>query len=66
MNTQLSAERKRRINEAIIECDNFINKEGPRDADLRPAAAAQHLEFCKQHKAKLQAMLANGTFPVAA
>jgi hypothetical protein len=63
----LTKERSRRIIQAIQECDRFIGKEGPRDADLRPAAAAQHLEFCIKHKAKLQAMLANDsdTFPAA-
>ena len=52
-------ERSRKIIEAIAECDRFIAKEEPRAADLRPADMAQHLEFCKTHKAKLIGMLAS-------
>ena len=48
----------RKVNEAIAECDRYIAKEGPRSADLRPEWAAKHLEFCKNHKAKLISMLA--------
>jgi hypothetical protein len=54
----MTKEQSRRILEAIAECDRYIAKEGPRAPDLRPASEAQHLEFCKQHKAKLQQMLA--------
>ena len=50
-------ETTKRIQQAIAECDAFIAKEEPRAADLRPASVAQHLEFCKQHKVKLQRML---------
>jgi hypothetical protein len=48
----------RRVREAIAECDRYIAKEGPRPADTRPADAQQHLDFCKQHRVKLLAMLA--------
>lgn len=48
-----------RILQAIGECDAFIAKEGSRAADLRPASAQKHLDFCIQHKVKLQAMLAD-------
>ena len=46
-----------RIQQAIDECDRFIAKEEPRRADLRPAGVQQHLDFCKEHKVKLQKML---------
>lgn len=54
----MTQDQTRRVIEAIADCDKFIAKEEPRNAALRPADVAQHLEFCKQHKAKLQAMLA--------
>lgn len=53
----MTKERSRKILEAIAECDRFIAKEEPRNPELRPADMAQHLEFCKQHKAKLVGML---------
>lgn len=59
----MTKEQSRRILEAIAECDRFIAIEGPRAADLRPAKAAQHLEFCKAHKTKLLGML-DGTVPL--
>ncbi len=46
-----------KIKSAIVECERFIAKEESRDASLRPADAQKHLDFCKSHKAKLQAML---------
>lgn len=58
----MTKEQTRRILEAIAECDRFIAKEEPRRADLRPADMAKHLEFCKQHKAKLQNELATGVW----
>lgn len=48
----------RQILQGIAECDAFIAKEGKRAADLRPASVQQYLDFCIQHKIKLQAMLA--------
>jgi len=54
----LTKDQERRVIEAIAKCDRFIEKEEKRSADLRPADVAQHLEFCKQHKVKLIAMLA--------
>lgn len=53
----MTQDQARRINQAIAECDRFIAKEGQRNPALRPASELQHLEFCKTHKAKLQAML---------
>ena len=58
--SQITADKARRIHQAIAECDDFIAKEGARAADLRPADMAQHLEFCHQHRAKLLAMLGRG------
>lgn len=55
---KLDAEQIRRVRQSIAECDAFIEKEEKRSADLRPADMAKHLEFCKQHKIKLLAMLA--------
>lgn len=51
-------EKTKRVLQAIAECDRFIEKETPRNAALRPADIAAHLEFCKAHKAKLVAMIA--------
>lgn len=48
------------IKQGIRDCDRFIALESPRSADLRPANVAQHLEFCKTHKVKLQSVLATG------
>lgn len=53
----MTKDQSRRVIEAIAECDRFIGKEEKRSAELRPASAAQHLEFCKQHKVKLIKML---------
>jgi hypothetical protein len=47
-----------RILDAIAECDRFIAVEGPRSADLRPADMSAHLEFCRRHREKLIALLA--------
>jgi hypothetical protein len=54
----MTHEKTRKIIQAIAECDRFIENEEKRSADLRPAAVAQHLEFCKNHRLKLIAMLA--------
>jgi hypothetical protein len=48
---------KRKIVQAIAECNAFIDKESPRDASFRPADVAQHLEFCYKHRERLQKML---------
>lgn len=58
----MTKDQTRRILEAIADCDRFIANEEPRAADLRPAKIAQHLEFCKAHKAKLQNALVTGTW----
>jgi hypothetical protein len=56
--SELTKDQERRVIEAIGDCDRFIEREEKRSADLRPADVAKHLEFCKQHKVKLIAMLA--------
>lgn len=48
---------KNKIIQAINDCNKFIALEEPRRADLRPASVQQHLDFCYQHRAKLQKML---------
>jgi hypothetical protein len=48
----------KKIMQAIAECDRFINLEGRRSDDLRPASVQKTLDFYKAHKAKLQGMLA--------
>lgn len=53
----MTPERKRRIVEAIGECDRYIAKEEPRNPKLRPADVAQRLEFYKAHRVKLVTML---------
>lgn len=53
----MSEYRIKQIKSAIAECDRFIAKEDHRNADLRPSDVQQHLDFCKSHKSKLQAML---------
>lgn len=57
MRQQLSNKAKRIIS-AIAECERFIEKEGSRAADLRPADMQQHLEYCISHRLKLIGMLA--------
>lgn len=54
----LTKDQERRVIEAIAECDRYIAKEGPRNAELRPADAQQHLDFCISHREKLILMLA--------
>lgn len=54
----LTKDEERRVIEAIADCDRYIAKESPRNPDTRPTEAAQHLEFCIAHKAKLIGMLA--------
>jgi|GEM_PF-3617654 len=49
--------RTKQIQNAIADCDRYIAKEGARAADLRPASAQQHLDYCVAHRAKLAAML---------
>ena len=49
----------KRVLQAIAECDAYISKEGPRNADLRPASVQQHLDHCIQHRATLIAALAD-------
>lgn len=54
----MSSQTRRKIIEAIQECDRFIAKEEPRAADLRPTQVAQMLEHARQHRIKLIGMLA--------
>lgn len=56
----MTTEQARRVIQAIAECQRFIDLEDPRRADLRPADVQQHLDFCKQHMVKLNAMLVAG------
>lgn len=58
----MTKDQTRRVLEAIADCDRFIAKEGQRNQDLRPASEAQHLEFCKAHKAKLENAMATGVW----
>lgn len=57
----MTTEQARRVLQSIAECDRFIAKEEPRNPALRPADMVQHLEFCKQHKQRLIAMLAEAS-----
>lgn len=42
----------------INDCQRFIDREGARDASLRPAKAQQHLDYCIAHKQALQTAIA--------
>jgi hypothetical protein len=48
---------RKKVLKAIAECDRYIAKEEPRNADTRPASAVKMLAFYKAHKSKLQGML---------
>lgn len=48
---------RQRVVQALAETNRFIAKEAPRNADTRPAAMKQHLDFCYAHAIKLQRML---------
>lgn len=50
-------DQRRRVIEAIAECDRYIDREDKRNPILRPVDVQKHLDFCKAHKAKLQGML---------
>lgn len=52
-----TADQRRRIVEAINECNAYIRKESARRADIRPREAQEHLDFCRAHKQKLLKML---------
>jgi hypothetical protein len=57
-NTKMTTqEQKRRIIEAIAECDRYIEREGKRIESLRPESEKKHLNFCLSHRAKLNEML---------
>lgn len=53
----VTQEQKRKINEAISECDRFIAIEGPRSAGLRQADVQKTLDFYRIHRLRLIAML---------
>ena len=57
MTKPLTDDQRRRVAEAIRECDAYIKKESPRMAHLRPPWAKKHLAFCRVHKKKLLRML---------
>ena len=52
-----SREQTRKILQAIEECDAFIAKESPRNANSRPAGIQKTLDFYIAHRAKLAAMI---------
>ena len=54
----MNKQRTAKIISAIAECDRYIAKESPRDADLRPAGITKLLASYIAHRAKLVAMLA--------
>ena len=54
----LTPNTRRKILDAIKDCDRFIAKEAPRDASLRPADMAQHLAYCYTHRETLLQRLA--------
>jgi hypothetical protein len=56
--TEITPEYKRRIMQAINECDAFIAKEQPRNEALRPQEMKDLLAFYIAHRNKLQAMIA--------
>jgi hypothetical protein len=56
--TEITTEYKRRIMQAIKECDAFIAKEQPRNEALRPQEMKDLLAFYIAHRNKLQAMIA--------
>jgi hypothetical protein len=43
----------------INDCQRFIDKEGPRDAALRPEREQQHLDYCISHKKALEQKIAS-------
>ena len=45
-----------KINQAIAECNQFIDLESARNADLRSQETQEYLDFCIQHRANLIAM----------
>jgi hypothetical protein len=53
----MNADFKRRLRDAIAECDRYIVREEGRRADLRPADVQELLDWYRGHRAKLQAML---------
>jgi hypothetical protein len=53
----LTVEQTRRINQAITECNVFIEKENKCSVDIRPSATQKHLDFCVSHRIKLMKML---------
>jgi len=54
----MTADQKRRVLEEITKMDQFIAKEGQRNAAIRPAETQKYLDFCIAHRAKLIGMLA--------
>ncbi len=49
----MTSDSRRRVLEAIAECDRYIAKESPRSADLRPIEIAARLDFSRSHRQKL-------------
>ena len=44
---------RNKINEAIADCNRYIEKEGSRASDLRPAEIQKLLDWYHAHRAKL-------------
>ena len=53
----MTNEQARRVIEAIEECNRFIDKEEPRNPELRPIETQKLLEFYYRHRANLQQRL---------
>jgi len=56
--TNLTAEKIRRINEAIEECDRFINIESSRSSELRSKEVSDKLEGYIAHRDYLKSVIA--------
>lgn len=53
----MTTEQRKQVESAIKQCDRYIDKEGSRSADLRPAQTQKLLDWYIQHRSKLQGML---------
>lgn len=60
----LAAAPAKKIRDAIIECDRYIEREERLDPSLRPADVAAHLQFCIGHREKLRRILDSRGVPV--
>jgi len=53
----MTTDQIRKVQEAIADCNRFIEREEKRSADLRPADTQKLLDWYIAHRAKLTAML---------